>query len=92
MSMSREAFLRQLPAAAGGVPFLRREAGDGAVLLEHQDAGRRWRIRLDPLPDRRLGALNLERIRVQLALEGFSLQEEEAWLERFRAHFQRAGG
>jgi len=92
MSLSREAFLRQLPAAAGGAPYRCRVEADGAVLLEHEGASGRWRIRLETLPDRRLGSLSLERIRVELALEGFAPQAALAWMERFRTHFQRAGG
>lgn len=87
MTLGRAEFLQRLPAAVGHEPF----HGEGAV-LEHREEGRRWRIRLDPLPPLRLGPFPMERIRVELQLEGYGPAQAEAFVARFLAHYQRGGG
>lgn len=86
MTLSRADFLRILPALAGA-PF-REEAG----WFRSADPDGPWAIRLTPLAPIALGALVLERQRVQLALAGLGAAAEAAFLARFWLHFQRGGG
>ena len=86
MTLDRAAFARILPGAVGGSV---RASADG---FEGEVGGGRWRIRLGGLPAIPLGPIPLERLRVGLELEGFSTTQTEAFLDRFRAHFQRGGG
>jgi hypothetical protein len=87
MTISREAFLRNLPAAVAHVPL--RVRGDEVL---HEGAAQAWRIRLTPLPARSIGALVLERHAVEIHLRGFDADGERAFLERFEAYFRRGGG
>ena len=90
MTVSRAEFLRLLPAAVGGERF-DPDGADPSVLV-HRGQGRRWRIRLVPLPPIRLGPVAMERFRVDLAFEGYPAGEAEAFVDRFMRHFQRGGG
>jgi len=87
MTMSRDAFLRNLPAAVAHAPFQIR--GDE---IAHDGPERGWRIRLVPLPDRTLGALRLERHALEIHLRGYDAAAEREFLERFELHFRRGGG
>lgn len=87
MSISREEFLRLLPAAVGQATF--REEG-GAFI--GREGARRWTVRLTPLPDQRLGSVSLSRHRIQITFEGYADHEAEAFLARFQRGFQRGGG
>ncbi len=87
MTISRDAFLRNLPGAVGGVPY--REQGDEFV---HGDAARGWRIRCCRLPDRRIASLVLERHAVEIRLHGYDAADERAFLDRFERNFRRGGG
>lgn len=87
MSITRAEFLRLLPAALGGMPFIcsdeRFRARDehGEVIIELSGAG-----------TRQLGALSLPTLAVTLSLNGGS---EQAWAEcrrRFDQAFHRGGG
>lgn len=87
MTISREDFLRLLPAAVGqtqvdGVEGQFSGGGDG----------RRWILRLSALPDRRLGSVVLPCHQVELRFEGYSDEDEAAFLARFHQGFQRGGG
>ncbi len=86
MTLSRAEFDRCLPAAVDG-PIVQ----DGDVLRGGEGA-RTWEIRVTALPPLALGALALERLRVEVAFEGFAAAEEAAFMDRFRAHTQRGGG
>lgn len=86
MGLSRAEFARLLPAAAG--PGLG-EAEGGWTL---EDGPGRVRIRVRALPARNLCRLRLERIEVELAFEGMDPGEVQAFLGRFMASYQRAGG
>ncbi|MGA2080006.1 MAG: hypothetical protein ABSH53_05260 [Holophaga sp.] len=92
MSLDRAAFLRLLPAAMDQAEFHREETPDGGAVLVHREAGRGWRIRLAPLPPLRLGAVTLDRLRVDLDLEGYAPEEADGLVDRFLLHFQRGGG
>ena len=87
MTISREAFLRNLPGAVAHVPY--RTQGDEFV---HEDASRGWRIRLTRLPDRAIASLVLERHAVEIRLNGYDAAGERAFLDRFELHFRRGGG
>jgi hypothetical protein len=87
MTISRGAFLRNLPAAVGHVPFV--VQGDE---IAHESGRRAWRVVLSPLPPLRAGALALERHAVEIHLRGFDASAERAFLERFELHYRRGGG
>lgn len=87
MSISREEFLRTLPAAVAGADF----SVEGAI-IGHSDASREWRIRLAPMPPLKIGVLNLPRHDVQISLEGYSEPEANAFLDRLELYFRRGGG
>ena len=87
MTISREAFVRNLPGAVAHAPY--RAQGDEFV---HEDAARGWRIRLRRLPDRTIASLVLERHAVEIRLHGYDAAGERAFLDRFELHFRRGGG
>jgi hypothetical protein len=87
MTISREAFLRNLPGAVAHAPFL--AEGDEFV---HEDAARGWRIRCRRLPDRTIASLVLERHAVEIFLRGYDAPAERSFLDRFELHFRRGGG
>lgn len=87
MSIDHEEFRRLLPGAVGAAPM--REEGDTFSRVE---GARRWRIRVTPLTEQRLGSLALPRHRVEIQLEGYPEDEAEAFLARFHRGFQRGGG
>jgi hypothetical protein len=85
MSLSREEFLRHLPAAVG--PF----EVDGETV--RWSGGRlRWSIHLVPLAAARLGNVVVPRHRVEITLEAHSTEEAEAFMDRFHRGFLRGGG
>ena len=90
MTITRTEFLRLLPAALGGEPFAW-DSLDPSVLVSQSERPR-WRIRLAPLPPIHLGPLALERLRVELGLEGYPPGPAAAFVDRFMSHFQRGGG
>ena len=85
MSITREEFLRLLPAAVG--PF--EENGD--TIRGHGTACG-WLIRLTPLAGRRVGSMAVPRHQVDIVLEGCAESEAEAFVERFHRAFLRGGG
>jgi hypothetical protein len=85
MSVSREEFLRLLPAAVG--PF----AVDGDT-IRGRDDHRRWLIRLVPLADCRVGSVVVPRHRVDIVIEDCPEEEAEAFMSRFCRGFLRGGG
>jgi hypothetical protein len=87
MTISRESFLRLLPAAVGNAAF--DIAGDDIRSDEH---GRGWRIVLTPLPDWRMGRLALPRHRVEFHFTGYAEDERRRFLERFELHYRGGGG
>jgi hypothetical protein len=87
MSLTREEFLRLLPAAVG----LETVTLENDCLV-HANASKGWRIGLTRLPDLRLGSVVLPLHRVELAFDGFSQQDIQAFMARFERHFQRGGG
>jgi len=85
MSISREEFLRLLPAAVEAFQV-------DADTICWSDARRRWTIRLVPLAHRRMASAVLPRHRVEFLLEACSATEGAAFLERFHRAFLRGGG
>lgn len=87
MTITREEFLRLLPAAVAGAPFT---TSGGQFIHEH--GGRGWRINLTPLPDLAHGLIRLERQRVEFAFCGYEQEEIAAFFRRFDLYFARGGG
>ena len=87
MTISREAFLRGLPAAVGHGLFA--VAGSD---ISGDDEGRRWRIAIVALPDLELGMIRMPRQRVQIFLTGYDEAAAQRFLDRFELYFRRAGG
>jgi hypothetical protein len=85
MSLSRDEFLRLLPAAVG--PF----EVDGET-IRGSNGDRSWTIRLVPLSGRRLGSVVVSRHRVEIDLKSHSEAEGEAFMDRFHRGFLRGGG
>ncbi len=91
MTISRADFVRLLPAAVGHQPF--DETVNVFSGIEHQPAGARgWKIELLPLPALRIGAIHLERHRVQINFDGYAEADVAAFLTRFELYFRRGGG
>ena len=87
MSLTRDEFLRQLAAAMENESI----AEEGNT-FRHEEPGRGWRITLQPLPPNVLGAITLERQRVEIQFTGYSAQEAGTFLDRFAMHFRRGRG
>ena len=85
MSLSRQEVVRLLPAAVEGHEV------DGDT-VRFFDAGRAGTLGLVPLASLRLGSLVLPRLRIEVALEGASEAEGEAFLGRLLRAFLRSGG
>jgi len=87
MTISRDEFLRGLPAALDHTAF---RVDDGRI--ESLDPSRQWRVDLAPLPDLRLGMIVLPRQRVRIFLTGYDDAATRRFLDRFELYFRRAGG
>ena len=87
MTITREAFLRSLPAAVAQVAF----AADGGE-IRSLDPAHAWRIALSVLPELRIGLIRLGRYRVEIFLAGYDPARTTRFLERFELYFRRAGG
>jgi hypothetical protein len=87
MTISRESFLRLLPAAVDNVPF-----DVAGTDIRSRDDGRGWHIVLTPLSDMRLGRLALPRHRVAFHFTGYGEDDRRRFLERFELYYRRCGG
>ncbi len=87
MTISQSEFLRLLPAAVAGVPFIAEDR-----VFTHGDADRGWRIALTPLPDLVHGLIRLTRQRAVFAFKSYSAGEITAFFQRFDLYFARGGG
>jgi hypothetical protein len=85
MGLTREEFLRFLPAAVG-----RFEVDGQAIVCSHAD--HRCTIRLVPLPPRRVASVVVSRHRVEITLEGCSEEEGRAFVDTLTRTFLRGGG
>ena len=94
MTISREEFLRLLPEVAG--PFEVDPMSEAPVVSLVGQASVLARtlvtIRLVPLPALQFGSVALPRHRADITLDDCSDAEGEAFMERFRRAFLRAGG
>ncbi len=82
-TITRGDFLRLLPAATGEADFTEH---DGLF------CGRGWALRFSPISPLEIGAVRLERHRVEIGFDGLSAEAEEAFMQRFTLHYQRGGG
>ncbi len=80
---TREDFVRLLPLATGGEPL--RE-------IDGEFRGKRWSVRLTPIPPLEIGLVRLERHRVEIAFDGLDEAAQDAFMRRFTLHYQRGGG
>lgn len=87
MAITREEFMRSLPAA---VDFASYRIVDERI--EHREPDRCWRIELQKLPDRTIGLLRLARHRVDFLFEGYSSEEIRHHMARFELYYRRGGG
>jgi len=87
MTISREAFLRSLPAAVEYAPYV----VAGAEIRSAPGAPS-WRIVLTPLSDLAFGPVALPRQRVEIFLSGYDEGGRRRFLERFELYYRRAGG
>ncbi len=88
MGFPHHEIFRLLPAAVEGRPY----KVSGTVITV-EDGSRRVRIGLADQRYRRVGPeLKLPVTDVDLKFEGFSEDEADRFLERFRLHYQRGGG
>jgi hypothetical protein len=87
MTTTRAELRRLLPAAVNHVPFVEEE---GAFV--HREGARSWRIGVKPLPQLRVGAVRLERYRIDFDFSGFAAGEIEDFMARFEMYFRRGGG
>jgi hypothetical protein len=87
MTISRDAFLRSLPAAVDDAAF-RIDGGD----IRPLDPDRKWRIVITALSDLVIGMIRLPRHRVEIFLTGCGVEETRRFLARFELYFRRGGG
>jgi hypothetical protein len=87
MTITRVDFLRLLPVAVGNARW--RIEGDEII---GEDGTAPWRIRLEEMPGRSFGPMELPVLGVTLDLDGTSESESAAFVGRFLLGFQRAGG
>ncbi len=85
MALSREEFLRLLPAAVPSFEIV----GD---TVRWSEAGRRRTIRLIAASARRVGVVAVPCHRVEIALDVDDEAEGEAFMARFHRAFMRGGG
>ena len=89
MGYSEKEFFRVLPAALGS--FVYHREGD-RLHIHRPDDSPALELRIEALPDRRLGAFRIERIAVEFLFSDMSAQQRSEFMSRFDRHFQRGGG
>jgi hypothetical protein len=87
MACTREELLRWLPGACGHAPA--RVVGSELVLAI---GGGEVHLRADPLPPRRLGAIELPVLALRLRFAGLDAAAREQFLARFDLYTRRGGG
>lgn len=88
MWITREEFLRCLPAAVANAPFTITSSGAVSIGTEAK-----WRFAITELPERVLTPLvRCPRLHVALTLDGYSPEAANAFILRFLRYFQRGGG
>lgn len=87
MAITREDFLRSLPAAVDFAAY--QILGDR---VEHREPGRGWRIEFERLADRTIGLLTLARLRVDFLFQGYTQDEIDRFMARIELYYRRGGG
>lgn len=82
-TITREDFVRLLPLATGGLPFEN---------VDDRFCGEGWSIRLTRIPLLEIGLVRLERHRVEIVLDGLTVEQQERFMQRFALSYQRGGG
>jgi hypothetical protein len=86
MSLEREEFFRLLSGAVGDFSM------DEDGVIHGSDGPRTWSLRFERLANQSLGKLSMARHRIELALDGYTESEADAFLARFHRGFLRGGG
>lgn len=89
MGYSVPEFFRILPAAISGYDHI--VDGD-RVFVTHPNDGRQLIMKIEELPDRRIGMIRIPRIGVEFAFHQFTVEQRRAFLTAFDRSFQRGGG
>lgn len=89
MCLTPAEFARALPKAVQGTLT---RTGEGDPAFRVTDGDRVAIIRTRPLPDRKVGALNLPRLDVEIELRGYDSAEADRFTNRFNLAFLRMGG
>ncbi len=89
MGFTAEEFVRLLPAAMRDWPV---EGGPNAWEVVGSGGGTIARIRIQPGPERAIGALRLPVLVVTIDLAGTSPAVAEEFMRRFERGFHRGGG
>ena len=87
MGLSQKEFMRTLPAAIAPLNFRR---DDQTISIDHP--GGSVQIRLQEMPDRRIGAIQIPKTSVGFRFSGLDEDERNHFMHRFDLHFQRGGG
>lgn len=89
MGYSENEFFRILPNAVKGFSFLVR---NDEVIVSDSEQTKELTIRVDPLPDRKIGMISIPRIEVEFRFRNFSEIERVEFLKNFDRSYQRGGG
>ena len=87
MGLSHKEFMRTLPAAIAPLNF---QLDDQTISIDHP--GGNVQIRLQEMPDRRIGAIQIPKTSVEFHFPGLDEDERNHFMHRFDLHFQRGGG
>ena len=89
MGYTVKEFYRILPSAVGDHEFA--VEGD-RVVVRAPDQDRELVLRINQLPDRKIGMIRIPRIEVDFTFHHFSARERKEFLVVFDRSFQRGGG
>jgi len=87
MAGSEAEWLGWMPRALGSHPWQR----EGASIRVQIGAGQ-LTIRWQPLPERRIALLRMQRLLVRFAFEGLDADQRRAFMKPFDMSLQRGGG
>ncbi len=87
MGCSEAEWLGWMPRALGAHPWQRQ----GASITVQIGAGR-LTMRWQPLPERRIALLRVQRLQVVFAFEGLDAEQRKAFIKPFDLSLQRGGG
>lgn len=92
MGLGAADFFRLLPRALAGMDYGIEGGRIDGARVETALRGRRLAIAAEPLADRRIAALVVERCRVTLAFHGWRAEDRLAFLARFDRAYHKGGG